>query len=53
MGEEADLEGLGVFDPMPFQIIAVKRSLGQLRPSLLLADSVGLGKTIQVGMALS
>lgn len=51
--EEADLEGLGAFDPMPFQIIAVKRSLEQLRPSLLLADSVGLGKTIQVSMILT
>ncbi|MEH1925125.1 DEAD/DEAH box helicase [Nostoc sp.] len=52
-GEEADLEGLGAFDPMPFQIIAVKRSLEQLRPRLLLADAVGLGKTIQVGMILT
>ncbi|MBD2466313.1 DEAD/DEAH box helicase [Nostoc sp. FACHB-145] len=52
-GEEPDLEGLGAFDPMPFQIIAVKRSLEQLRPRLLLADAVGLGKTIQVGMILT
>ncbi|WP_257235881.1 hypothetical protein [Nostoc sp. 'Peltigera malacea cyanobiont' DB3992] len=51
--EEADLEGLGAFDPMPFQVIAVKRSLEQLQPSLLLADSVGLGKTIQVSMILT
>ncbi|MEH2354187.1 hypothetical protein [Nostoc sp.] len=52
-GEEADLEELGAFDPMPFEIIAVKRSLEQLRPSLLQADSVVLGKTIQVGMILT
>lgn len=52
-GEEPDLEGLGAFDPMSFQIIAVKRSLEQLRPRLLLADAVGLGKTIQVGMILT
>ncbi|MEH2229779.1 MAG: hypothetical protein V7K71_09050 [Nostoc sp.] len=52
-GKEADLERLGAFDPMPFQMIAVKRSLEQLRPNLLLADSVGLGKTIQVGMILT
>jgi len=52
-GETPDLEGLGAFDPMPFQITTVKRSLEQLRPRLLLADTVGLGKTIQVGMVLT
>ena len=38
---------------MQFQITAVRRSLEQLRPRLLLADAVGLGKTIQVGMILT
>ena len=52
-GEEPDLDGLGAFDPMQFQITAVRRSLEQLRPRLLLADAVGLGKTIQVGMILT
>ncbi|WP_207714157.1 DEAD/DEAH box helicase [Scytonema sp. UIC 10036] len=52
-GEEPDLVGLGAFDPMPFQMVAVRRSLEQLRPRLLLADAVGLGKTIQVGMILT
>ncbi|MDA0674421.1 MAG: DEAD/DEAH box helicase, partial [Cyanobacteria bacterium] len=52
-GETPDLEGLGAFDPMPFQITTVKRALEQLRPRLLLADTVGLGKTIQVGMVLT
>jgi ERCC4-related helicase len=50
---EPDLEGLGAFTPMQYQIDAVSLALKQLRPRLLLADSVGLGKTIQVGMILT
>ena len=52
-GVEPDLAGMGVFKPMPFQVQTVARALQQLRPRLLLADAVGLGKTIQVGMILS
>lgn len=52
-GETPDLDGLGAFDPMPFQLTTAKRALEQLRPRLLLADTVGLGKTIQVGMVLT
>ena len=52
-GIEPDLKGMGVFNPMNFQEEAVKRALLQLRPRLLLADAVGLGKTIEVGMILS
>ncbi len=52
-GEEPHVEGMGAFDPMPFQIRAVRRALQQMRPRLLLADAVGLGKTIQVGMILT
>ncbi len=52
-GVEPDLENMGVFEPMPFQIQTVDWALKQLRPRLLLADAVGLGKTIQVGMILS
>jgi ERCC4-related helicase len=52
-GEEPDLVGLGAFDPMSFQVTSVRRALEQLRPRLLLADAVGLGKTIQVGMILT
>ncbi|WP_198139377.1 DEAD/DEAH box helicase [Gimesia maris] len=52
-GVEPDLEGMGVFKPMKFQIQTVEWALRQLRPRLLLADAVGLGKTIQVGMVLS
>lgn len=52
-GLEPDLDNLGVFDSMNFQLTAVKHALKQLRPRLLLADAVGLGKTIQVGMILT
>ena len=48
-----DLVGMGVFKPMKFQIETVEWALCQLRPRLLLADAVGLGKTIQAGMILS
>lgn len=52
-GVEPDLEGLGAFRPMNFQTQVVDWALKQLRPRLLLADAVGLGKTIQVGMILT
>jgi len=52
-GIHPDLEGLGVFKTMKFQVETVSRALKQLRPRLLLADAVGLGKTIQVGMILT
>lgn len=52
-GVEPDLKNSGVFKPMNFQIQAVEWALKQLRPRLLLADAVGLGKTIQMGMILS
>ncbi|MDB4373021.1 DEAD/DEAH box helicase [Mariniblastus sp.] len=52
-GTTPDLVGMGVFKPMNFQVQTVDFALKQLRPRLLLADAVGLGKTIQVGMILS
>lgn len=52
-GTTPDLKGMGVFKPMDFQVQTVDFALKQLRPRLLLADAVGLGKTIQVGMILS
>jgi len=53
IGIEPDFNGMGVFRPMAFQKETVRRALLQLRPRLLLADAVGLGKTIQVGMILT
>ena len=52
-GLEPDLDGMGAFKPMQFQRPPVEWALRQLRPRLLLADAVGLGKTIEVGMILT
>ena len=52
-GLEPDLVNIGAFTTLNFQVQAVRLALAQLRPRLLLADTVGLGKTIQVGMILS
>lgn len=51
--EEPDFSNMGVFDEMRFQAESVAHALKQPRVRLLLADAVGLGKTIQVGMILS
>src|SRR5690625_3939024 len=42
-------------DPLDYQITAVKKALSSdnLRPRVLLADAVGLGKTLEIGMILA
>ncbi len=45
----------GLADPLSYQQSAVRKALDpeNLRPRILLADAVGLGKTIEIGMILS
>ena len=44
-----DLVGVGAFRPLPFRVKAVEKALQQMRPRLLLADAVGLGKRSRSG----
>jgi len=42
-------------DPLEYQLTAVRQALdpANLRPRILLADAVGLGKTLEIGMILA
>lgn len=43
----------GRLEPVPYQLVPVMRALRMSRPRLLLADGVGLGKTVQAGLVLA
>lgn len=43
----------GRLDPAPYQLVPVMRAIRMSRPRLLLADGVGLGKTVQAGLVLT
>mgnify|MGYP001941807769 CR=1 FL=1 len=47
-------EGM-LMDPLDYQLSAVRKALSDdnLRPRVLIADAVGLGKTLEIGMILS
>jgi len=43
----------GAMDTLPFQLLPTRRALDQLRPRFLIADAVGLGKTLEAGILVS
>lgn len=42
-----------LIDDLPFQLEPFRKTTEQLQPRILIADAVGLGKTIEVGVMLS
>jgi len=51
--EAIALGNRGAMDTLPFQLMPTHRVLQQLRPRFLIADSVGLGKTLEAGILVS
>ncbi|PKW18690.1 SNF2-related protein [Saccharopolyspora spinosa] len=43
----------GLADPMDYQLRPAHQALSNLRPRILIGDAVGLGKTLEIGIALT
>lgn len=43
----------GAFDQLPYQLVPARQALSALRARILIADAVGLGKTLEAGVLLS
>lgn len=51
--ENVHLGHKAAMDPLPFQLDPVKMALSQPRQRILIADAVGLGKTLEAGILVS
>lgn len=53
--QELEVSGRILADPLDYQMAAVHKALSPVnpRPRILLADAVGLGKTLEIGMILA
>lgn len=52
-GAEIAVGHRGAMDTLPFQLRPTEAVLEQLRPRFLIADAVGLGKTLEAGILMS
>jgi SNF2-related domain/Helicase conserved C-terminal domain len=50
---EIAIANRGAMDTLPFQLTPTTRALEQLRPRFLIADAVGLGKTLEAGILVA
>ncbi|QKK04118.1 MAG: DEAD/DEAH box helicase [Pseudomonadota bacterium] len=52
-GPAIQLGHRAALDPLPFQLDPARQALSQPRPRILIADAVGLGKTLEAGILVS
>lgn len=52
-GSRVHLGHRAALDPLPFQLDPAVQALSQPRPRILIADAVGLGKTLEAGILVS
>lgn len=52
-GSDVSIGNRAAIDPMPYQLEPARMALNAPRPRILIADDVGLGKTIEAGILVS